>query len=69
MIKQKNDVNWDKMNECAGGDLFIANTDDVEIKKMKGTYNLLELLLMYAQHLLSFQPYKRKYLDPLGLHV
>ena len=56
------------MNECAGGDLFIAYTNDVEIK-MKGTYNLLELLLMYAQHLLSFQPYKRKYLDPLGLHV
>ena len=32
MIKQQNDVNWDKMNECAGGDLFIANTNDVEIK-------------------------------------
>ena len=32
MIKQQNDVNWDKMNECAGGDLFIANTNDFEIK-------------------------------------
>ena len=32
MIKQQNDVNWDKMNECAGGDLFIAYTNDVEIK-------------------------------------
>ena len=32
MIKQKNYVNWDKMNECAGGDLFIAYTNDVEIK-------------------------------------
>ena len=33
MIKQQNDVNWDKMSVCAGGDLFIANTNDVEIKK------------------------------------
>ena len=29
MIKQQNDVNWDKINECAGSDLFIANTNDV----------------------------------------
>ena len=32
MIKQQNDVDWDRMNECAGGDLLIANTNDVEIK-------------------------------------
>ena len=35
MIKQQNDVDKDRMNECAGGDLFIANTNDVEIKNKR----------------------------------
>ena len=32
MIIPQNDVNWDNMNECAGGDLFVANTNDFEGK-------------------------------------